>query len=90
VSTLTRIPGVGKKTAERLVIEMRDRVGDGPAGLAAAPGAGPASPEQDAVTALIALGYKAAEAERAVGRLKTDNASAEDLIRQALRGMVKA
>jgi Holliday junction resolvasome RuvABC DNA-binding subunit len=36
------------------------------------------------------LGYKAAEAERAVGRIKTDNASAEDLIRHALKGMVKA
>ncbi|MCD6060745.1 MAG: ATP-dependent helicase RuvA [Moraxellaceae bacterium] len=91
IATLTRIPGVGKKTAERLVIEMRDRVGDGPAGL---PGAGgitlPASPERDAVTALIALGYKAVEAERAVGKLVKDNASAEDLIRQALKGMVKA
>lgn len=91
VATLTRIPGVGKKTAERLVIEMRDRVGAGPAGLTLSAGeAALASPERDAITALIALGYKAAEAERAVGRIKTDNASAEDLIRQALKGMVKA
>jgi Holliday junction DNA helicase RuvA len=91
VATLTRIPGVGKKTAERLVIEMRDRVGDGPAGLAPTGGEPvPASPERDAITALIALGYKAAEAERAVSRIRTDNASAEDLIRQALKGMVKA
>lgn len=91
VATLTRIPGVGKKTAERLVIEMRDRVGDGPGGLGATGGAAlPASPERDAITALIALGYKAAEAERAVGKLKSDNATAEDLIRQALKGMVKA
>lgn len=91
VATLTRIPGVGKKTAERLVIEMRDRVGAGPAGLTPSAGeAIPASPERDAITALIALGYKAAEAERAVGRIKTDNASAEDLIRHALKGMVKA
>lgn len=91
VATLTRIPGVGKKTAERLVIEMRDRVGDGPVSLSPISGeAAPASPERDAITALIALGYKAAEAERAVGRIKTDNASAEDLIRQALKGMVRA
>lgn len=91
VTTLTRIPGVGKKTAERLVIEMRDRVGDGPVGLNPLAGdTTPASPERDAVTALIALGYKAAEAERAVGRIKADNASAEDLIRQALKGMVRA
>lgn len=91
VATLTRIPGVGKKTAERLVIEMRDRVGDAaaagghPEGSAAA-----ASPVQEAITALVALGYKAAEAERAVSRLEQDDASTEDLIRQALRGMVRA
>lgn len=91
VATLTRIPGVGKKTAERLVIEMRDRVGDGPVSLGPKGGdSAPVSPERDAITALIALGYKAAEAERAVGRLKMDNASAEDLIRQALKGMVRA
>lgn len=91
VATLTRIPGVGKKTAERLIIEMRDRVGDGIAGLNLLAGeAVPATPERDAVTALIALGYKPAEAERAVGRIKADNASAEDLIRQALKGMVRA
>lgn len=91
VATLVRIPGVGKKTAERLVIELRDRVGDGPAGLPSFAGSeAPATPERDAITALIALGYKAAEAERAVGKLKTENASAEDLIRGALKGMVKA
>ena len=91
VSTLTRIPGVGKKTAERLIIEMRDRVGNGPVGLNLFSGeTAPATPENDAITALIALGYKAAEAERAVGRIKADNASAEDLIRQALKGMVRA
>ncbi|MDF2445794.1 MAG: ATP-dependent helicase RuvA [Moraxellaceae bacterium] len=91
VATLTRIPGVGKKTAERLVMELRDRVGDGSSGLPTFGGVElPATPERDAITALIALGYKAAEAERAVGRIKLDNASAEDLIRQALKGMVKA
>lgn len=90
VATLTRIPGVGKKTAERLVMEMRDRVGSAAAGGAAGDSGLPATPARDAVTALIALGYKAAEAERAVGRIKNDNASAEDLIRQALKGMVKA
>ena len=88
---LTRIPGVGKKTAERLVIEMRDRVGDAPAANGNSDGsAAAASPVQEAITALVALGYKAAEAERAVGRLEQDDASTEDLIRQALRGMVRA
>lgn len=90
-ATLTRIPGVGKKTAERLIIEMRDRVGDGPLGAGSSGSLdAPVTPERDAINALIALGYKAAEAERAVGRLKLENAAAEDLIRQALKGMVKA
>lgn len=88
IATLTRIPGVGKKTAERLVIEMRDRVGDASPGQAG--NSAPSSPEKDAITALVALGYKPAEAERAVNRVKTDNAAAEDLIRLALKGMVKA
>ena len=91
IATLTRIPGVGKKTAERLIIEMRDRVGNGSASLNAIAGElVPVTPEHDAITALISLGYKAAEAERAVGRITLENASAEDLIRQALKGMVKA
>ncbi len=89
ISTLTRIPGVGKKTAERLVIEMRDRVGNGNNILMPAIPA-PATPENDAITALVALGYKPAEAERAVSRIKAEDASAEDLIRLALKGMVKA
>lgn len=90
VSTLTKIPGVGKKTAERLVIEMRDRVGAGPVGLGASTATDtPASPERDAVTALIALGYKAADAEKAIGKIKTENATTEDLIRLALKGMVR-
>ena len=92
VTTLTRIPGVGKKTAERLVMEMRDRVGAGPVGAAGFNMGGdvPATPERDAITALIALGYKAAEAEKAIGKIKLENASVEDLIRLALKGMVKA
>ncbi len=91
IATLTRIPGVGKKTAERLVIEMRDRLGDDSTGLFANTGASlPASAAQDAVTALISLGYKATEAEKAINKIKTDDASAEDLIRKALKNMVKA
>lgn len=91
VGTLTRIPGVGKKTAERLIMEMRDRIADGPvgAGMNNSCEAG-ASPARDAVTALIALGYKAADAEKAIGKIKTEDASTEDLIRLALKGMVRA
>lgn len=91
IATLTRIPGVGKKTAERLVIEMRDRLGDDSTGLFANTGVSlPASAAQDAITALISLGYKAAEAEKAINKIKSDDASAEDLIRKALKNMVKA
>lgn len=91
ITTLTRIPGVGKKTAERLIIEMRDRVGDGSAGQNAThSSAVNASPTQEAITALIALGYKAVEAEKAIHKIQQENASTEDLIRLALKGMVRA
>lgn len=91
ITTLTRIPGVGKKTAERLIIEMRDRVGDGPVGLSPANGENTSiSPAHDAINALIALGYKPTDAEKAIGKIKQENASTEDLIRLALKGMVRA
>ncbi len=89
---LTALPGVGKKTAERLIVEMRDRLEARPE--VAATGAGPArdpagDPVADAVSALIALGYKPPEAGRLVRAVAGDNASAEVLIRQALRNSVK-
>jgi Holliday junction DNA helicase RuvA len=92
ITTLTRIPGVGKKTAERLIIEMRDRIGEATHNNIGMIGsiAIPASPDREAVSALIALGYKAQEAERAVAQIKSEHSSTEDLIRQALKGMVKA
>jgi Holliday junction DNA helicase RuvA len=85
-TTLTKIPGVGKKTAERLIIEMRDRVAQLP--TAAARGGKvtvDAGPRQEAVDALIALGYKPAEVTKLVNGLDTDGQTAEDIIRSALR-----
>ena len=85
-TTLTKIPGVGKKTAERLIIEMRDRVTR--LSSPRTPGAlavDSASPRQEAVDALIALGYKPAEVNKLIGRVDTDGQSAEDIIRSALR-----
>ena len=83
-TTLTRIPGVGKKTAERLIIEMRDRIAKLPAVAAAGKvTVGGAGPRQEAVDALIALGYKPAEVNRLIGKLDTE--SAEDIIRSALK-----
>lgn len=79
---LTRLPGVGKKTAERLVIELRDRLD-----LDAAPAAGAAGrPGGEATAALIALGYKPNDAAAMVRDAQHDHADAstEDLIRRAL------
>lgn len=93
VSALTRLPGVGKKTAERLVIEMRDRLEP------VAPGAGAQAPAgltddkvAEAESALVALGYKPVEAARAITAVLKDGeaASREELIRRALKSMMPA
>ena len=84
-ATLIKIPGVGKKTAERLIIEMRDRI-DRPGGEHGAPRLSVvASPKSEAVDALMALGYKANEVNRLIGNLDVSGKSAEDIIRLALR-----
>lgn len=87
VGILTRVPGVGKKTAQRLILELRERLpamGDGAAGAQA-----PAGAEADALAALVSLGYGQAEAAAAVERaLKEEQAAGvpvEDLVRRALR-----
>jgi len=84
-ATLVRIPGVGKKTADRLIIEMRDRIdaSTGEAGTARV--AADASPRSEAIDALMALGYKANEVNRLIAKLNVDGKSAEDIIRLALR-----
>jgi Holliday junction DNA helicase RuvA len=87
VSRLTRVPGVGKKTAERLLLELKDKLDAG----AAAPGQRPqpARPADDVLQALLALGYSEREAAAAVRDLPEGLAVAEG-IRQALRLLVKA
>ncbi|MFP6797518.1 MAG: Holliday junction branch migration protein RuvA [Pseudomonas sp.] len=94
-SVLVKIPGVGKKTAERLLVELKDRFKawetvPGMSSLVVEPRAGGAvsSAENDAVSALISLGYKPQEASRAVSAIKEDGLSSEDMIRRALKGMV--
>jgi Holliday junction DNA helicase RuvA len=91
VATLTRIPGVGRKTAERLLVEMRDRIAAADADVSSvvpAPGAGP---EAEAYGALVALGYKPGEATRLLKAAAADGAAAstEDLIRRALQGAAR-
>ena len=93
-AALVRLPGVGKKTAERLIIELRDKLKDqqvaGNAGNASmASAAKPNSPLEDAVSALVALGYKAAEASRMVRAVETKGLSVEDIIRLSLQAAAK-
>ena len=97
-SALTKVPGVGKKTAERLLVELKDRfkawetvpamfalVPNQPGGPDAMP---VATAENDAVSALISLGYKPQEASKAISAIKEKGLSSEDMIRRALKGMI--
>jgi holliday junction DNA helicase RuvA len=85
VAALIKVPGIGRKTAERLLIEMRDRLEASGRAVASAVPAG-ASPEAEAFGALIALGYKPAEATRLLKAAGPGTHSTEELIRRALRG----
>ena len=88
---LVKLPGIGKKTAERLIIELRDRLAL-PADavtVAATTAAIPASPVEDAVSALVGLGYKPQDASRMVRGLETANLSSEEIIRGALQTVVQ-
>jgi len=88
VTALTRVPGIGRKTAERLVVEMRDRLSAREPG-AGANAAAPASPEAEAFSALVALGYRPAEATRLLNAVGPGRHSTEDLIRGALQGAAR-
>lgn len=93
VTALTRIPGVGKKTAERLIIELRDKLGQAAkTDLFSAPAVlkqVQADPRQEAEAALIALGYKPQEAAKATANIPVDGASSEDVIKAALKAMLR-
>lgn len=100
IAALVKVPGVGKKTAERLVIEMRDRLKDwqlGSSPLAALEAASSGRPSTQAIaaeaeSALIALGYKPVEASKLVAAAQRAGtaSSSEDLIRLALRSLAPA
>lgn len=98
-AALVRVPGVGKKTAERLVVEMRDRIrqleprgreGDEPVPMEV-PGERKEaeSPLDEATSALVTLGYRPQEADRALEAIAEEGMSSQELIRLALRNMVK-
>lgn len=95
-ATLVRLPGVGKKTAERLVIEMRDKLKDWQLGSGATDKT-PAGmidvehssdPVEEAVSALIALGYKPPQASRMVTQIDSRDLSSEEIIRDALKASI--
>lgn len=89
VATLVKLPGVGKKTAERLVIEMRDRLDDIDVTVNANVSDKRPDIQQEAEGALIALGYKPQDAAKMISRAEGDQiTSAEQLIRAALKSMV--
>ena len=93
---LTSLPGVGKKTAERLIVELRDRLAKevdailpGAEGKLAALKPAGKSPVADAVSALVSLGYKAQEASQMVRTVDSEGLSTEDIIKAALQSMVR-
>ena len=99
INRLIKLPGIGKKTAERLVVEMRDKFKDWESSANALDNQGlisrnaqsgsQADYAQEAESALVALGYKPAEASRAIAAVKSEGGSSEDLIRLALKNSVK-
>ena len=93
IARLSQVPGIGRKTAERLIVEMRDKFtletehGDETALTNAS--TAPHDPVSEAVSALVALGYKPHEASRAVRAVPAKGLAAEEIIRQALKGMAR-
>jgi Holliday junction DNA helicase RuvA len=102
-NALVKLPGVGKKTAERLLIEMTDRIGQlegqftpaSPNAMVTSDSANAGiaaghDPREEAEAALIALGYKPQEASKAISKVAEENMSSQELIRLALRAMIPA
>ena len=89
-AALTKLPGIGRKTAERLIVDMRDRVenwsdqGAPAAGGAGMPDSG-ATPRAEAFNALVTLGYKPAETRRMLDKVTTDEQTTEEILRSVLR-----
>jgi len=94
LTALTRIPGIGKKTAERLVVELKDKLGVIPGGtglrLSGAARQIPVDPKSEAIEALLALGYRPQEVSKLVEQIKDPNLTTDDIIRRALKSALKS
>lgn len=90
-SRLTNLPGIGKKTAQRLLVEMRDKLKDWEANAAITDSTVNNKPSEinDAINALISLGYKPNDASKAIEKYKDQNLSSADLIKLALKDKTK-
>ena len=88
-NALTRVPGIGRKTAQRLVLELKDKVEDSQltGSAAISPGSAASGPEAEAVAALVALGYSASEAAKAVSRFAGQTEKSDELIFMALKSL---
>lgn len=89
ITALCRIPGIGKKTAERIVVELRDRAADLVGATPAAAGSVPADPMAEAVVALQQLGYRPAEAQKMARAAGAAGDAAEVIIRKALQSALR-
>lgn len=92
-ASLVKVPGIGKKTAERLLVEMRDRIGDAVEAAPFTPGGGIAAsgsdPRGEAFSALVALGYKPGDVSKMLKQVPEGEATTEDIIRKVLQSMAR-
>lgn len=85
IASLSRVPGIGKKTAERIVVEMRDRLDE----IGSVNSTASMNPRDEALSALVSLGYKPQEAAQMLRNIKEEGLSSEELIRRALQGALR-
>ncbi len=89
IDALVHLPGIGKKTAERLVVEMKDKVSEISDDQSNLPDSGVNSAVAEAINALVNLGYKTKDAKNILDKIDSEELSVEDLIRQALKSLNK-